>query len=174
MPISHLPTTAQCDTCHGSLGWKPALLDHSTLTSACASCHNNTTALGVTATHMSTQRDCATCHAYADWSVLHFVHASARYPGQHRAALACVACHTANTDQMVWTAPGSAGSCGGCHAAAFKADAHPKTVAGLEYTASELKDCSGACHVYSDATLGSVSKSLPGRYHRVGDGAFKH
>ena len=45
---------------------------------------------------------------------------------------------------------------------------------GLKYTAGELRDCTGACHVYKDATLGTIAKSLPGPYHRVSDAAFKH
>jgi hypothetical protein len=68
----------------------------------------------------------------------------------------------------------SAGSCGGCHAALFKPDAHPKTSAGLKYTAGELYDCTGSCHLYSDATLGTLVKSVRGKYHRVSDSAFKH
>jgi hypothetical protein len=174
LPINHVPTAAQCDTCHGSLGWKPALLDHTTLTSTCISCHNNTVTLGVTATHMSTRRDCATCHSYPDWAALHFVHASASFPGEHRAPLACAACHTGNSDQIPWPAIAYAGSCGGCHAARYQPAAHPKTSGGLKYTVGELHDCTGACHVYTDATLGTLAKSRPGNYHRVGDAAFKH
>ena len=51
---------------------------------------------------------------------------------------------------------------------------HPKSLTGLLYTENELRDCTGACHVYTDATLRTVSKSLPGPYHRVSDAAFKH
>jgi hypothetical protein len=174
MPSNHVPTSAQCDTCHGTLGWKPARLDHSTLTATCASCHDNNIALGVTPTHMVTGRDCATCHSYPDWTILHFVHAAAAYPGEHRAALACAACHTSNTDKVPWPSPADAGSCAGCHAKDFRPDLHPRTQGGLKYTASELRDCTGACHVYSDATLGTVSKAMPGPYHRVTDAAFKH
>jgi hypothetical protein len=174
LPVNHVPTSAQCDTCHGTLGWKPAKLDHTTLTARCATCHNNNIALGVTAAHMSTQRDCATCHSYPDWTLLRFVHSSATYRGEHRAALVCTACHTSNTDQIPWPSVADAGTCGGCHAAKFNAALHPKTSGGLKYTASELRDCTGACHVYSDATLGTVVKSQPGPYHRVSDAAFKH
>jgi len=174
LPVNHVPTTAQCDTCHGTLSWKPAKLDHTTLTASCASCHNNSTALGVSPTHMVMARDCATCHSYPDWSVLHFVHASATYPGDHRVALVCTSCHTANTDQIPWRAAAQAGSCAGCHARDFKPDLHPKSMDGLKYTAGELRDCTGACHVYKDATLGTIAKSLPGPYHRVSDAAFKH
>ncbi len=174
LPVNHVPTTAQCDTCHGTLSWKPAKLDHTTLTATCASCHDNNIALGVTPTHMMMTRDCATCHSYPDWAVLHFVHKSASYPGDHRAALVCTSCHTTNTDQIIWASAAQAGSCAGCHASAFKPDVHPKTVGGLKYTAAELRDCTGACHVYKDATLGTVAKPMPGPYHRVTDAAFKH
>jgi hypothetical protein len=173
-PANHVPTTAQCDTCHGTLGWKPALLDHTKLTSSCASCHDNKIALGVPGTHMSTQRDCATCHSYPDWTPLHFVHVAATWPGQHKAALECSACHSSNTEQIPWASPADAGSCGGCHARTFVAGKHPKTSAGATYTASELRDCSGACHVYTDATLAHVAKAVPGPYHRVSDSTFKH
>ena len=131
-------------------------------------------ALGAGTTHMSTQRDCATCHRYPDWSVVAFTHASASYPGEHKALLACVACHTSNADLVPYAAPVNAGSCAGCHSQDFKPDVHPKTVDGQKYTASELRNCSGACHVYSDATLGTVVKTVAGPYHRVTDAAFKH
>ncbi len=174
LPGNHVPTSAQCDTCHGTLGWKPAKLDHAKLISNCASCHNNAIALGVPPAHMSSKVDCATCHSYPDWSVLRFVHTSARYPGDHKVALTCTSCHTTNTDQIPWLAPAGAGTCAGCHTKDYVPVKHPKTVSGLLYTVSELGECTGACHVYSDTSLKTVSKSLPGPYHRVSDAAFKH
>src|SRR5258706_1386852 len=173
LPLSHVPTSAQCDSCHGTLGSKPAKFDHTALTASCASCHNNFIALGVPPAHLSTQRDCATCHSYPDWSALHFVHTAAAYPGTHKAALACVACHTGNADLIPWASPADAGSCAGCHARDFKPDLHPKTTGGLKYTASELRDCAGACHVYSDSSAGAIVKLRPGPQHRVSDAAFK-
>ena len=173
-PANHVPTAAQCDTCHGTLGWKPALLDHSKLTSSCASCHDNNIALGMPGNHLNTQRDCATCHSYPDWTPLHFVHTAAAWPGQHKSTLECNACHTSNTERVPWVSPADAGSCGGCHARNFRADRHPKSAAGASYTASELRDCSGACHVYTDATLAHVAKPMPGPYHRVTDASFRH
>ena len=174
LPTNHVPSAAQCDTCHGTLGWKPALMDHSTLTLNCVSCHNNTVALGVTVAHMTTRLDCSTCHSYPDWATWHFLHSSAAFPGQHRAALVCAACHTSNSEQIPWPAPAYAGSCGGCHAARYQPAMHPRTTDGLLYTIGELHDCTGACHVYSDATQRTVVRSQPGNYHRVGDAAFRH
>jgi len=66
------------------------------------------------------------------------------------------------------------GTCAGCHAKDFKPAAHPKTVKGQSYTVTELANCSGACHVYSDSTQSTITRSLPGPYHRVTDAAFKH
>jgi hypothetical protein len=174
MPRNHIPTTQQCDTCHGALAWLPAKLDHSTLVSGCTSCHNNSNAVGKPAAHMSLQRDCATCHSYPDWSVIRFKHASAAYPGDHRAALTCIACHTSNTDQIPYASAANAGTCGGCHAKDFKPDAHPKTIKGDKYTANELNNCTSSCHVYGDSTLSTVTKSVPGPHHRVTDATFKH
>ncbi|MGE0115481.1 MAG: hypothetical protein AB7T07_11460 [Steroidobacteraceae bacterium] len=173
-PVSHVPTAQECDTCHGTLAWKPAKLDHTQLTGNCAGCHNGLSATGTIAGHLSTQRDCANCHRYPDWAVITFRHDSVNYPGDHKAVLSCVSCHTSNTDQIPYSSPADAGSCTGCHAKDFKADVHVKTAAGLKYTASELRNCAGACHVYADDALSTVTKSAPGPYHRVSDASFKH
>jgi predicted CXXCH cytochrome family protein len=172
MPRTHVPTTQQCDTCHGTLGWTPVKIDHTALTATCASCHNNLSATGVSPGHLLTHRGCDSCHSYPDWSILHFRHASAAYPGAHRAALACASCHTTNTDSIAWRSAADAGTCAGCHARDFKPAAHPKTARGLFYSAHELANCSGACHVYTDTTQSTITRSLPGPHHRVTDATF--
>jgi hypothetical protein len=174
LPRTHIPTIQQCDVCHGTLAWKPAKVDHSTFTGSCASCHNNMGAVGTPSGHLSTRIDCGTCHSYPDWTKLHFRHVSAAYPGDHRVALSCTSCHSSNTDQIPWRSQANAGSCAGCHAADFKPAAHPKTVKGQTYTVNELANCGGACHLYSDSTQSTITRSLPGPYHRVTDAAFKH
>ena len=173
LPRNHIRTTQPCDTCHGTLAWTPAKLDHSSIRSGCAGCHNNSIAVGQSPGHMITQRDCATCHRYPDWSAIGFTHASAGWPGAHKANLACSACHTSNSDAIPYRFPAGAGTCGGCHAKDFNPSAHPKTAKGDLYTAAELTNCTGACHVYSDLTRSAILKSLPGPYHRVTDAAFK-
>ncbi|MBV8782789.1 MAG: hypothetical protein JOZ67_01235 [Gammaproteobacteria bacterium] len=172
LPRTHIPTTQQCDACHGTLAWVPVRFDHSMASGACASCHNNAAAVGTPSGHLVTRRDCATCHSYPDWSAVHFRHASAAYPGDHRTALACSACHTGGTEQVSYPTPAGAGSCGGCHAKDFRPAAHPKTK-GQSYTALELTNCSGACHVYGTTTPPAVLKNQPGPYHRVTDATFK-
>jgi predicted CXXCH cytochrome family protein len=173
-PVTHIPTTQQCDACHGTLGWKPVKVDHTGFTTGCAACHNNAGAAGQPPGHLVTRLDCSTCHSYPDWSLMHFRHASAAYPGNHRTALACASCHTSNTEAVPYPAPAYAGTCAGCHAKDFRPAAHPKTVKGVTYIVSELANCSGACHVYSDTTQSTITRSLPGPYHRVSDAAFKH
>jgi hypothetical protein len=173
LPRNHLPTVQECDTCHGTLAWLPAKLDHSMIKSGCATCHNHAIAVGKSPGHLNTQRDCSTCHTYPDWSVIGFSHASAAWPGQHRNPLTCVACHTSNSDAIAYLFAASAGTCGGCHSKDFKPEAHPKFLKGETYTAGELANCSGACHIYSDSTRSSLSRSQPGPYHRVTDASFK-
>jgi len=177
MGSSHIATTAACDTCHGTLGWKPALIDHSTFVGNCARCHNNMAATGLPPNHFTTHLDCASCHSYPDWSVVRFHHtASADYPSDHRVALTCQSCHTTNAEKVPYPAPAYAGTCGGCHAKDYVAPKHPKTVKGpgqLFYTVGELANCSGACHVYRDASLTTIATSQPGNHHRVTDAAFK-
>ncbi|HEY4974753.1 MAG TPA: cytochrome c3 family protein, partial [Steroidobacteraceae bacterium] len=173
-PANHVPTAQDCGVCHGNLAWKPAKVDHSALAARCASCHNNLSASGMNSMHMVTARDCATCHSYPDWDVVSYRHQSAAYPGNHRAALSCASCHSSHTEQVPFSSPADAGSCGGCHARQFKPEAHPRTTKGALYSATELHDCTGACHVYSDTPAGGIAKSRSGPYHRVTDAAFKH
>ena len=173
VPANHVPTTQECSACHGTLAWAPAKVDHRTLTARCASCHNNIAATGMTSRHMVTMRDCATCHSYPDWNLVAYRHQSGAYPGDHRVALSCASCHSGNSEQVPFSSPTNAGSCAGCHARDFKPEAHPKTLKGQLYSASELHDCTGACHVYSDSN-GGIAKSPTAPFHRVTDAAFKH
>jgi hypothetical protein len=173
LPRAHIPTTQQCDSCHGTLAWTPAKVDHRMLTASCAGCHNNVAAVGVPPDHMSTRVDCASCHSYPDWEALHFRHTSAAYPGDHRDPLECTSCHKSNTDKVPYASPAEAGTCAGCHAKDFKPSAHPKTLKGATYTTHELANCSGACHVYSDATQSTIAKSPRAPHHRVTDATFK-
>ena len=173
-PLNHIHSTMQCGDCHNTIAWTPVKLDHATLTTGCATCHNNSSAVGTPTGHMRTRLDCATCHAYPDWSVVRFTHVAAAYPGDHRVASTCVACHTTDTDGIAYASPANSGTCAGCHAKDFKPEAHPKTVKGVNYTASELRNCGGSCHLYSDSTLDTVARRVPGPHHRVTDATFHH
>jgi len=54
--VTHIPTTASCDTCHTTAGFAAsAIMDHSTIgTSGCATCHNGVNASGQSASHIPT------------------------------------------------------------------------------------------------------------------------
>ncbi len=56
-------------------------------------------------------------------------------------------------------------------ASKFKPDPHTK-YGNVKYTVSELRNCSGACHVYTDSTLTKILKSRAGPEHRITDTDF--
>jgi hypothetical protein len=172
MPRNHLATTQECGDCHSTLSWSPARFNHTGIVSNCQSCHNGAAAMGKTAGHMTTSLDCSTCHHYPNWSAVAFAHISGDYPGDHRGSPACTSCHTTNTDKATWQFAAYRPGCGGCHANLFKPDGHDKTLQGMKYNVSELQNCTGACHVYTDAKLTTIAKARPAGHHKVTDGAF--
>ena len=172
LPRNHVPTTQDCGSCHGTLSWSPARFNHTGIAANCQSCHNGGAATGKVANHMTTSLDCSTCHHYPNWSMVTFTHTSAEFPGEHKGTPGCTACHTTNTDKATWQFAGYRPGCGGCHANRFRPEAHQKTAEGLTYNISELQNCTGACHIYTDAKLTTISKARPAGHHKVTDGAF--
>ncbi len=170
--IFHVPTAAECDSCHSTVAWVPAFFDHSTTTSNCSSCHNGATATGKSVSHFGTIQECDRCHSTSSWLADVFVHATPNYPGDHAAALSCTDCHTANSQIILWSAPVLQPDCAGCHAGDFRDSAHVKVISPQQlYNASELKDCSGACHIYTDSTFTTILQMRSGN-HGVSDGGF--
>jgi hypothetical protein len=169
---SHLITAADCGTCHSTVAWSPAGFDHSAITGNCGSCHNGSTATGKPPQHFVTSLDCDTCHLTGRWSPDVFQHTSPLYPGDHAGNPSCQACHMANSQMATWSHPMYQPDCAGCHANDFEQDAHKKVDSPtIFYTVSELRDCAGACHQYTDATLQNVEKMRNGE-HRVTQGEF--
>jgi len=178
---THLPTTQSCDACHGTSAWKPAIFTHTGITTGCASCHNGTTTYGGTvigfksASHWGTARECSYCHAYPNWQPLTFVttkggkgsHQSANYPGDHTGVNpACLTCHTGHSDAVPYRNATYAGSCAGCHSGNYSSSPHTK-YGTTKYTVSDLRNCSGACHIYTDATLTTIKTTRNGPQHKV-------
>lgn len=169
---NHLQTMAECDTCHMTQAWTPANFDHGSVTGNCSSCHNGTTATGKNNGHFVTNRECDYCHVTTRWSPVTYMHQGAGYPGNHARQLDCNDCHQGNVEMNVWTFPAYQPDCAGCHANNFVMDSHKKVDSPtIRYTVSELRDCTGACHLYNDSTFSTVREFRTGE-HRVGDGEF--
>ena len=172
-PNGHITTTAECDSCHSTTAWTPIHFNHTGVTSGCNACHNGDIATGKPTGHFVTTRECIECHNTTAWTPVTHTHISVNYPGNHRTAIDCTnsACHGGNTEAVTWRNATYANSCAGCHAGSYKASKHTK-YGSTSYTVSELRNCSGACHTYTDATLTTVSKRRNGPQHRVTDSGF--
>jgi hypothetical protein len=91
---------------------------------------------------------------------------------RHGGSVNCTSCHKANSEVIAWKFAGYKPDCAGCHASTFKPDAHVKVDSPkMLYNVTELRNCTGACHVYANPSLTAVKKSIPSR-HRPTDGGF--
>jgi hypothetical protein len=122
--MGHIPTTAQCDTCHRiAATFKPAFMSHTGTTGQCLTCHNGsyTAMLAVgkpstgasAAIHTGTIASCDTCHRTTAWSPTSFTHTPAQVGTK-----TCVNCHngTAATGKPALHIPTLASeSCSVCH-----------------------------------------------------------
>lgn len=169
-PATHVVTTAECDTCHSTVAWTPARFDHDQVTSPCSSCHNGTNATGKRTSHFVTSDECDQCHTTTAWSPTFYAHQSAAYPGQHRSPLGCDDCHTSNSQIVPWPFPAYQPDCAACHAQQYRSGEHRKAP-GVQYTVSELRDCSGSCHVYTDSSFTTI-ESMRSNEHKVSDRSF--
>jgi hypothetical protein len=147
-------------------------MDHTGITSGCASCHNGKTATGKPTNHFATSLPCESCHRPSAWITVAYTHGSVMYPN-HGTRLTCLSCHKTNSQTIVWPMPAYKPDCAGCHATDFKQGPHKKytTPATAYYTASELRDCSGACHVYTDSSMTTIKTRRSGE-HRATSGGF--
>lgn len=172
-PQRHLPTAMSCDACHRTTSWTPANFTHMGVApSSCATCHNGASAKGKPGNHFVTTKSCDVCHRTTSWSrVSSYNHVSPAYV-RHGGSVACTSCHKANSEVIVWKFAGYKPDCAGCHAGTFKPDAHVKVDSPkMLYNVTELRNCTGACHVYANPSLTAVKKSIPSR-HRATDGGF--
>jgi hypothetical protein len=163
---SHLPTPNSCDDCHTTAAWSPARFDHTVVTASCGTCHNGRTATGKPSNHFITSLECSECHNTSVWSASTFRHSSPNYPSGHRQVGDCTACHVANTEASAWLTPSFKPDCAGCHATRFRPSPHTKVDSPQQlYSVSELRDCSGACHLYTDATLTQIQERRSGHHN---------
>ena len=74
-------------------------------------------------------------------------------------------------ESAAWSSPAYRPDCAGCHAGDFRPGPHKKTESpDTFYTVGELRDCTGACHVYDAG--GAIKDRRPGPEHRLTDGGF--
>lgn len=182
---AHIPTPAglDCKSCHvaraGGGGWSLAApFNHALVAAvACNQCHNGRFvglgAVGIPSGHFITTTDCKACHTTSDWTATTFVHTTPNYPGDHNPGVTCLSCHTNNSQAVTWANAALKPFCAACHQNDFDAGAHDKIQSPqTQYTAAELKDCSGACHVYTDAALTTIAAPNNGPEHRPSDPSF--
>jgi len=101
-----------------------------------------------------------------------FRHTSSNYPGDHNSSVTCRDCHGGNTEAATWTSATYRPDCAGCHANDYDAGEHRKTQSpSTNYTVSELRDCSGPCHTYTDSSLTTIANRRDSE-HRARDGDF--
>jgi len=90
----------------------------------------------------------------------------------HNTGVTCLSCHTGNSETIAWRYSAYKPDCAGCHAGTFRPDAHKKVDSPtVLYTVTELKDCSGSCHLYTSTTFSSIRQTRSGE-HRATDGDF--
>jgi hypothetical protein len=131
-------------------------------------------AAGKDGDHFGTFLECDTCHVTNAWAPADYRHIALAFePQDHRGNLDCTDCHGTNTEMVLWQSPAFQPDCAGCHAGDFRPGPHKKYEnPDVRYSVAELRDCTGACHVYTDATLTTIEKNRPGPEHRISDGDF--
>jgi len=172
-PANHIQTTASCDQCHRTTAWLPATFSHTGVApGTCGTCHNGSQATGKPSTHFVTTRSCDACHNTTAWlPTKTYTHTSPFYK-PHNAGVRCLDCHKGNTETATWPSAAYKPDCAGCHATRYKPDSHKKVDSPtVLYTVSELRDCSGSCHQYTDTTFTTIRRSRSGQ-HRSTSGGF--
>jgi hypothetical protein len=113
---------------------------------------------------------CYSCHTTFNWTSIDFDHNTGNYPGDHIFGDTCSRCHTSNSQVVTWNYGSYKPDCAGCHANDYERDEHTK-YGNVDYTVSELRDCSGACHEYTDSSMTTIKQFESGE-HRANDGGF--
>ncbi|PKO59677.1 MAG: hypothetical protein CVU24_14795, partial [Betaproteobacteria bacterium HGW-Betaproteobacteria-18] len=158
---SHIPTTANCTTCHKSTSsWTPASFHANvSVVTGCASCHA-TTAYGLTAKPNTTTHSgvtvCETCHkSTSNWSNVQFVHSAANAVGTGT----CDTCHNGSTalGKSASHIPVSGGlaKCDSCH----KSQVSFNTSVTMNHTVVSTATCK-SCHSGTYVSQGNNGGAL--------------
>lgn len=186
-PGNHIPTTANCNTCHksGYTSWNPGRFHANvTVTSQCSNCHL-TSAYGLTskptnATHSAVTGGCESCHNTSGWSGARVDHSrftvatqcttchngstATGKPGSHIPVTAnCVSCHNVNAwlpTSWNHTQVTVTRACSNCHSGAFPpADGRPANhIPYQALTGTTISNCD-SCHKAGYSTWS------PGLFH---------
>jgi hypothetical protein len=169
---THFNTSNACDSCHVTTKWTTVAFDHSQANGTCASCHDGAhpPAVGKGNGHFITSQPCETCHTTAAWSpVLPYTHQSPAYENHGSNTPTCLSCHKQNNEKIAFARPDLYPDCAACHVNKYKPDPHKKYTSPTTklYTVDELRDCTGACHIYADQTLTTIKTRRTGPQHRA-------
>jgi Cytochrome c554 and c-prime len=167
----HFNTTNTCDACHTTRDTKTKLptawpvaktaFDHSQAIGTCISCHQTgaTPVAEVKGTnHFITTQACDVCHTTTNWTtLLPYSHLSPTYVmhSVSSGVTTCLSCHKQNNEKITFLSPSLVPDCAACHSNKYKPDPHIK-YGNVRYTFTELRDCTGACHIYTDSSLGTI------------------
>ncbi len=184
-PLNHISSDNRCDNCHVTHLWSQVVMDHSNVTGSCSLCHNGATASAKTANHLSSNNTCNDCHRRRTWTPVYRVdHLAvsgscsschngqtadgkpANHPSTHNN---CEDCHRSNLwSHVTFNHDNLTASCASCHAADFKQNYHKKTKGpgAIYYTANELSNCAGSCHIYEDKSFSRIYQRRRGPDHR--------
>ena len=165
---THMTTTNNCAACHVYTVWAPvgpAQFAHSEAQGTCAACHNGThpPAVAKSPMHFITNQACDVCHTTTNWTtLLTYTHISPAYVLHYfgTTGATCITCHKQNNEKIAFLQPGLVPDCASCHANKYVPDPHVK-FGNVKYNVTELRDCTGACHIYADQTLTTIQTNRP-------------
>ncbi len=180
-PMSHIQSSNLCEDCHSPGSWSNARFNHAGVSGNCFGCHNGVDATGKSPNHVQSSNTCEDCHSPGSWLNAQFNHAgvsgncfgchngvdaTGKSPNHVQSSNTCEDCHSPGSWLNVQFDHSQVmGDCGSCHTSDFKRDAHKKVDSpAIFYSASELRDCTGACHMYADPSFTTIVKRRSGEH----------
>jgi predicted CXXCH cytochrome family protein len=158
-PANHIPTTAQCDSCHTNFtAFKPAVMSHGVVTVSCVTCHNGNYAFANArarpVNHIpATSTQCDSCHnSTSFWSPATMNHAGT--------ASLCASCHNGNylaqnAQMKPATHVATSAQCDSCHTSTVS-----WATATFNHVGVLAGSCGTTCHVPGAAGGGLTKPSI--------------
>jgi len=156
---NHILSTEQCDSCHATIAWVPAVnFDHTQTHGSCSTCHNNVQAQGKGPQHIATNLECDVCHSTVSWSGALFNHEGITG--------GCAQCHNGVTATGLPAShiPTAGASCESCHSSTSF-----QTFAGATMNHSAVAGIPCAsCHEAGKTFIGVTITTRPPPPHPAG------